>query len=87
MVDWNSGHNKFMVLLIVGVLTLAGLWSLKNISLFCDIRITGVSNGRLKIHALLYARIIVSSILNLAVALTACGTFAGSVIVSPDLTL
>lgn len=55
--------------------------------LFCDIRITGVSNGRLKIHALLYARIIVSSILNLAVALTACGTFAGSVIVSPDLTL
>lgn len=44
-------------------------------------------NGRLKIHALLYARIIVSSILNLAAALTACGTFAGSVIVSPDLTL
>jgi len=43
-------------------------------------------NGRLKIHALLYARIIVSSILNLATALTACGTFAGSVIVSPDLT-
>jgi NAD(P)-dependent dehydrogenase (short-subunit alcohol dehydrogenase family) len=43
-------------------------------------------NGRLKIHALLYARIIVSSILNLAAALTACGTFAGSVIVSPDLT-
>jgi len=26
-------HNKFMVLLIVGVLTLAGLWSIKNISL------------------------------------------------------
>jgi len=43
-------------------------------------------NGGLKIHALLYARIIVSSILNLATALTACGTFAGSVIVSPDLT-
>ena len=75
-----------MVLLIVGVLTLAGLWSNKNISLFCDIRITGVSR-QAKIHALLYARIIVSSILNLAAALTACGTFAGSVIVSPDLTL
>ena len=43
-------------------------------------------NGRLKIHALLYARIIVNSILNLAAALTACGTFAGSVIVPPDLT-
>jgi len=26
-------HNKFMVLLIVGVLTLGGLWSIKNISL------------------------------------------------------
>jgi Cu(I)/Ag(I) efflux system membrane protein CusA/SilA len=26
-------HNKFMVLLIVGTLTLAGLWSIKNISL------------------------------------------------------
>jgi len=26
-------HNKFMVLLIVGILTLAGLWSIKNISL------------------------------------------------------
>ena len=75
-----------MVLLIVGVLTLAGLWSIKNISLFCDIRITSL-NGRLKIHASLYARIIVSSILNLATALTACGTFAGSVIVSPNLTL
>ena len=59
-----------MVLLIVGVLTLAGLWSIKNISLFCDIRITSL-NGRLKIHASLYARIIVSSILNLATALTA----------------
>ena len=43
-------------------------------------------HGRLKIRALVYARIIVSSILNLAAALTACGTFAGSVIVSPDLT-
>ena len=75
-----------MVLLMVGVLTLAALWSIKNISLFCDIRITSL-NDRLKIHALLYARIIVSSILNLAAALTACETFAGSVIVSPDLTL
>ena len=37
-----------MVLLIVGVLTLAGLWSNKNISLFCDIRITGVSTAGLK---------------------------------------
>ena len=36
-----------MVLLIVGV-TLAGLWSNKNISLFCDIRITGVSTAGLK---------------------------------------
>ncbi|MDQ5845562.1 MAG: efflux RND transporter permease subunit, partial [Acidobacteriota bacterium] len=26
-------HNKFMVLLVVGVLTLGGLWSIKNISL------------------------------------------------------
>ena len=26
-------HNKFLVLLIVGVLTLAGLWSIKNITL------------------------------------------------------
>ncbi len=26
-------HNKFMVLLLVGMLTLAGLWSIKNISL------------------------------------------------------
>ena len=41
-------HNKFMVLLIVGVLTLAGLWSIKNICLFCDIRITGVSTTGLK---------------------------------------
>ena len=75
-----------MVLLIVGVLTLAGLWSIKNISLFCDIRLPA-SQRQLKIHALLYARIIVSTILNLAAARTACGTFAGSVIVSPDLTL
>ena len=37
-----------MVLLIAGVLTLAGLWSIKNISLFCDIRITGVSTAGLK---------------------------------------
>ena len=39
------------------------------------------------LHALLYARIMVSSILNLVAALTACGMFAGSVIVSPCLTL
>jgi hypothetical protein len=38
------------------------------------------------ILALLYARIMVSSILNLVAALTACGMFAGSVIVSPRLT-
>ena len=75
-----------MVLLIVGVLTLAGLWSIKNISILRHENYRRL-NGRLKIHALLYARIIVSSILNLAAALTACGTFAGSVIVSPDLTL
>jgi hypothetical protein len=37
--------------------------------------------------ALLYDRIMVSSILNLVIALTACGMFAGSVIVSPCLTL
>ncbi len=37
-----------MALLIVGVLTLAGLWSIKNISLFCDIRITGISTAGLK---------------------------------------
>ena len=37
--------------------------------------------------ALLYARIMVSSILNLVAALTACGMFAGSVIVSPCFTL
>ena len=37
-----------MALLIVRVLTLAGLWSNKNISLFCDIRITGVSTAVLK---------------------------------------
>ncbi|HKZ77497.1 MAG TPA: efflux RND transporter permease subunit [Pyrinomonadaceae bacterium] len=29
----SCAHNKFMVLLIVGVLTLVGLWSIKNISL------------------------------------------------------
>jgi len=34
-----------MALLIVGVLTLAGLWSNKNISLFCDIRIAVSTAG------------------------------------------
>ena len=37
-----------MALLIVRVLTLAGLWSNKNISLFCDIRIAGVSTAGLR---------------------------------------
>ncbi len=75
-----------MVISKVWFITGAGRGMGTDIFLFCDIRITGVSR-QAKIHALLYARIIVSSILNLAVALTACGTFAGSVIVSPDLTL
>lgn len=35
---WKAPNG--MDLLIVGVLTLAGLWSIKNISLFCDIRIS-----------------------------------------------
>ena len=75
-----------MVLVIVGVLTLAGCGPTRTspYSATSDYRRL---NGRLKIHALLYARIIVSSVLSLAGALTACGTFAGSVIVSPDLTL